>query len=178
MYKNIQEISRFLQKALDSSHVFHHSVEMCGLLQASLKPSTLFPLMAKCRSPQKPLGLYISPQGRSFEASCDTQLLNTPSFQIEELGQKHRTNALVLQVQGTQVGFKERQWTRLISRKILNFYWLPTCILHSPCFFKILWKNVKQENTHKKEKEKVEGNENFKNIFNSNKKNLYLNFHI
>ena len=28
----VQEISRILQKALDSSHAFHHSVEMCGHL--------------------------------------------------------------------------------------------------------------------------------------------------
>ena len=42
----VQEISRILQKALDSSHGFHHSVEMCGHLQASLEPSTLFPPMA------------------------------------------------------------------------------------------------------------------------------------
>ena len=32
MYKNIQEISRILQKALDSSHAFLQSVEMCGFL--------------------------------------------------------------------------------------------------------------------------------------------------
>ena len=32
MYKNIQEIFRILWKALDSSHAFHHSVEICGLL--------------------------------------------------------------------------------------------------------------------------------------------------
>ena len=28
----VQEISRILQKALDSSHAFHHSVETCGHL--------------------------------------------------------------------------------------------------------------------------------------------------
>ena len=67
MYKNIQEIPRILQKALDSSHAFHHSVEMCGLLQASLEPSTLFPLMAKCswlqESPKASQALY-KPIGR------------------------------------------------------------------------------------------------------------------
>ena len=57
----VQEISRILQKALDSSHVFHHSVEMCQLLQASLKLSTLFSLMAKYRSLHKLPMLYISP---------------------------------------------------------------------------------------------------------------------
>ena len=70
----VQEISRILQKGLDLSHAFHHSVEMCGHLQASLEPSTLFPLMAKCRSLQKLPGLYINPWGGSFEAYCDTQL--------------------------------------------------------------------------------------------------------
>ena len=72
MYKNIQETSGILQKDLDSSHAFHHSVELCGLLQASLEPSTLFPLMAKCRSLQKLPGLYINPWGDSFETSYDT----------------------------------------------------------------------------------------------------------
>ena len=72
MYKHIQETSRILQKALDSSHAFHHSVEFCGLFQASREPSTLFPLMAKCRSLQKLPGLYINPWGDSFETSCDT----------------------------------------------------------------------------------------------------------
>ena len=72
MYKNIQKISRILQKALDSSHSFHHSVEVCGLLQASLELSTLIPPIAKCRSLQKLPRLYINPWGGSFEASCDT----------------------------------------------------------------------------------------------------------
>ena len=45
----VQEISRILQKALDSSHAFHHSVEMCEYLQASLEPFPLFPPMALCR---------------------------------------------------------------------------------------------------------------------------------
>ena len=69
MYKNIQEISRFLQKALAFSHVFHHSVEMCGHLQASLEPCILFPPMTQCRwlqefleasqALQKPMGRII-----------------------------------------------------------------------------------------------------------------------
>ena len=74
MYKNIQETSRILQKALDSSHDFHHSIELCGLLQASLEPSTLFPLMANCRSLQKLPRPYINPWGDSFETSYDTRL--------------------------------------------------------------------------------------------------------
>ena len=73
MYKNIQETFGILQKALDSSHDFHHSVELCGLLQASLEPSTLFPLMAKCRSLQKLPRPYINPWGDSFETSYDTR---------------------------------------------------------------------------------------------------------
>ena len=67
MYKNIQEIPRILQKAFDSSHAFHHSVEMCGHLQTSLEPSTLFPPMTQCRwlqeSPKTSWALY-EPMGR------------------------------------------------------------------------------------------------------------------
>ena len=63
----VQEISRILQKALDSSHAFHHSVEMCGHLQASLEPSTLFPPMSQCRWLQESLEtslLLYKPMGR------------------------------------------------------------------------------------------------------------------
>ena len=70
----IQETSRFLQKALDPSHAFYHSVELCGLLQAFLEPSTLFPLVAKCGCLQGSLEashLLYKPWGGSFEASCD-----------------------------------------------------------------------------------------------------------
>ena len=76
--------TRDLQNSLESpglSHAFHHSVEMCGLLQASLELSTLLPLMTKCRSLQKLPGLYISPWEGSFEASCDIKLsLSNLSF--------------------------------------------------------------------------------------------------
>ena len=75
MYKNIQEIFRIFQKALNSSHAFHHSVEMCGLLQISLESSTLFPLMAKCMSLQKLPRLYINLWRGSFEAYFDIKLL-------------------------------------------------------------------------------------------------------
>ena len=61
-YKNIQEIPRILQKALDSSYAFHHSVEMCGHFQVSLEPFILFPPMAQCRwlqeSPKASYHLY------------------------------------------------------------------------------------------------------------------------
>ena len=67
MYKNIQDISRILQKALNSSYAFHHSVEMCGHFQASLEPSTLFSPMAQCRQfqefPEASQALY-KPRGR------------------------------------------------------------------------------------------------------------------
>ena len=75
LFQNIQETSRFLQKALDPSHAFYHSVELCGLLQAFLEPSTLFPLVAKCGCLQGSLEashLLYKPWGGSFEASCDT----------------------------------------------------------------------------------------------------------
>ena len=72
-YKDIQETSGILQKALDSSHAFSHSVELCGFLQASLEPSTLFPLQ---ESP-KASWLYISLRGGSFESVCDTKPTQT-----------------------------------------------------------------------------------------------------
>ena len=70
MYKDIQETSGILQKGLDSSYAFHHSVELCGFLQASLERFTLFPLQ---ESP-KASWLYISPWGGSFESFCDNML--------------------------------------------------------------------------------------------------------
>ena len=71
MYKYIQETSGILQKALDSSHAFHHSVELCAFLQDSLEPSTLFPLQ---ESPEASW-LYISPWEGSFESACDTKVV-------------------------------------------------------------------------------------------------------
>ena len=74
MYKSMyKRLFRILYKALDSSHIFYHNVERCGLLQVFLDPSTLFPLVAKCRNLQKLPRLYISPWESSFEASCDNK---------------------------------------------------------------------------------------------------------
>ena len=74
MYKDIQETSGILQKGVDSSHVFHHSVVLCGFLQTSLEPSTLFPLQVSPEASR----LYISPWGGSFESVCDIQLTLIP----------------------------------------------------------------------------------------------------
>ena len=87
-YKNIQEIPRILQKVLDSSYVFHHSVEMCGYLQASLEPSTLFPLMTQCRWLQKSsktsCPLYNTYGEGHLEESCDSKLKSSNLIQVEK----------------------------------------------------------------------------------------------